>query len=193
VTLTKGFWMGVTPVTQAQWRAVLGSNPSYFKGDDRPVESVSWDDCQAFCRGLGRRTGKPVRLPMEAEWEYACRAGTATAYPGGDGEQALQGVGWYRANSGGQTQPVGRKAPNAFGLYDLHGNVWEWCADRPADEGHGQGESSGPADPRPGLGRVLRGGSWFNKAAFCRAACRYYGGPASRANGCGARVCLLTG
>jgi formylglycine-generating enzyme required for sulfatase activity len=134
--------MGVYPVMQAQWLAVMGSNPSYFKGTDRPVDSVSWENCVVFCERLGQR----FRLPTEAEWEYACRAGTSTAYYTGDGLDALKRAGWCSYDgtlgSGMETRPVGQFEPNAWGLYDMTGNVWEWCLDKRGDY------------------RVLRGGSW---------------------------------
>jgi formylglycine-generating enzyme required for sulfatase activity len=188
VKLTKGFYLGVTPVTQAQWQAVMGNNPSRFRGDDRPVEQVSWDDCQEFCAKLTQLTGKPVRLPTEAEWEYACRAGTTSDYYSGTGEEALKKVGWYHGNSKQQTQPVGKLAPNAWGLYDVHGNVWEWCQDW-----YGPYPSDNIEDyegPNSGDGRVLRGGSWGDDAEYCRAAfrCRY--APGTRNLYLGSRVCF---
>jgi formylglycine-generating enzyme required for sulfatase activity len=188
VTLSNGFYLGVHEVTQAQWRAVMPSNPSHFKGDDRPVENVSWDDCQEFCKRLGERTGKRFRLPTEAEWEYACRAGTTSEYHSGNGEEALQRVGWYRANSDQQTQAVGKLAANAWGLHDMHGNVWEWCADwygayPKNDQKDPQGCSNGDA-------RVLRGGSWGFEPRCCRAACRGGSAPGGRYSYIGCRVCL---
>jgi formylglycine-generating enzyme required for sulfatase activity/serine/threonine protein kinase len=190
VTLTKGFYLGVYPVTQAQWRAVMNDNPSQFKGDDRPVEQVSWDDCQTFCDNLRQFTGKPMRLPTEAQWEYACRAGTTTDYYTGNGEDALRKAGWYWGNSDNQTHPVGQKARNAWGLYDMHGNVLQWCQDW-----YGSYEGLGETDPlrmdkSTDNARVLRGGSWFNRAWFCRAADRSGHAPSGRGNYIGFRVAI---
>jgi formylglycine-generating enzyme required for sulfatase activity len=161
VEIAKAFYLGVYPVTQAQWQAVMGSNPSRFKGDSLPVETVSWHDCQAFCNCLSAKTGRVVRqppqkkytfrLPFESEWEYACRAGTTTAYYSGNGEAVLGLAGWYYGNSGGKTHPVGKLAANAWGLYDMHGNVWEWCADWYGGNYEGGGEASA-SPPFPGLG-----------------------------------------
>src|SRR3954463_1058768 len=122
VTLPRVFWLGISPVTQGQWQAVMGSNSSRFQGDRRPGENVFWDDCVAFCRRLGEK----FRLPTEAEWEYACRAGTMTAYYTGDGVEALKRAGWGSAEG---TRPVGQFEPNAWGIFDMHGNVLEWVAD----------------------------------------------------------------
>jgi formylglycine-generating enzyme required for sulfatase activity len=190
VTITKGFYMGVVPVTQAQWRWVMGSDnrPSYFADDDRPVESVNWDDCQAFCARMRELTGKPIRLPTEAEWEYACRAGTTTDYYTGNGDDALNRAGWYDANSEKQTKPVGRLAPNAFGLFDMHGNVWEWCLDWVGSYDDEQG--SDPAGPASGQLRVLRGGSWLDGTYGCRAAYRGRCAPSDRYSNFGSRVCF---
>jgi uncharacterized protein (TIGR02996 family) len=160
VTLTRGFWLGVTQVTQAHWVTVMGNNPSQFQGKDRPVELVSWDDCQAFCRKVGRKTRKPFRLPESVEWEYACRAGTATPFfvgqtlsmnsanYNGNVSYHVRQEGIYR----GQTTPVGDFPPNGWGLYDMHGNVWEWC--RTCYRGH----------------RILRGGAWVSGPELCRSA-----------------------
>jgi formylglycine-generating enzyme required for sulfatase activity len=160
VVISKPFYMGVTEVTQAQYEAVMGTNPSDFKGPTNPVEKVGWADAVEFCRKLSDKTGKTVRLPTEAEWEYACRAGTKTRFSFGDSEGTLGDYAWYMGNSGNKTQPVGRKKPNPWGLYDMHGNVMEWCADM-----YGNYSSEASTDPQaPGSGgrRVFRGGAWKN-------------------------------
>jgi uncharacterized protein (TIGR02996 family) len=191
VTLTQGFYLGIHPVTQAQWQAVMGSNPSRFKGDNRPVANVSWHDCLDFCRRLGEREGKRYRLPAEAEWEYACRAGTTSEYCSGDGLEALCRVGWYSEDgqhgSAEETQPVGEFQPNAWGLFDMHGNVWEWCLDgkrsytlEDAVDPRGPNETNDP--------RVLRGGSCHAVASRCRAAYRIPYAPGNRYDCCGCRV-----
>ncbi|MBQ7188204.1 MAG: formylglycine-generating enzyme family protein [Kiritimatiellae bacterium] len=180
VTLTRGFWLGETPVTQKQWKSVMGDNPSVFKGANLPVEEVSWNDCQEFIQKVNAALNCGARLPTEAEWEYACRAGTSGAY-GGTGE--LDEMGWYDKNSGDKTHPVGQKKPNAWGLYDMHGNVWEWCSDWYGD--YPSGSVTDPTGPSSGSSRVLRGGSWGCNARDCRSASRgrdypgfrdYYGG-----------------
>lgn len=193
VTLGKGFWMGVTPVTQAQWRSVMGYNPSQFKGDDRPVECVSWDDSMEFCRKLGDLTHKPIRLPTEDEWEYACRAGSVSEYCNGGGDEALKAVGWCEANSGGQTHPVGKLAPNAWGLHDVHGNVWEWCQEGTSMLMTGQQQQQ----QQQMQNRTLRGGTihnhWNHLRTSCRAAYRLT--ERGDARGCiyGLRVCFHLG
>ncbi len=199
------FYMGKYEVTQAQWQAIMGNNPAKFKDNlQNPVETVSWDDAQEFCKKLSQKTGKDFRLPSEAEWEYACRAGTTTRYYFGEDEKELGDYGWFGNNSGKQTldtdriwqevqqdgkkylevlnknecqtHPVGQKKPNAWGLYDMHGNVWEWCQD--SYEKYG-GESdlirkTGKAITKESdnRSRLLRGGSWVNRAGDCRSACR---------------------
>jgi formylglycine-generating enzyme required for sulfatase activity len=192
VTLTKGFYLGVTPVTQAQWEWVTGSGnrPSTFTGDDRPVDNVSWNDCQVFCESMRGVTGKPIRLPTEAEWEYACRAGTTTDYYCGTGVEALKKVGWYEGNSNGQTQPVGKKAPNEWGLLDLHGNVWEWCQDWFGAEYYRESDERDPQGPEHGDYRVCRGGSWQNDPGWCRATARGFADATGRHPTYGVRVCF---
>jgi len=172
VELTRGFWLGETPVTQSLWQAVMGSNPSGFQGGDRPVEQVSWEDCQQFMsRANGVQAGLAVRLPTEAEWEYACRAGTkGPTWLGKNSAAVLNRIAWYTENSGKQTQPVKRKESNPWGLYDMLGNVWEWCSDYSA--GYGQQRAVDPAGPATGTGRVRRGGSWGGDAGRARAAGR---------------------
>ena len=183
VTLTKGFWIGETEVTQAQWESVMGNNPSSFKGTDRPVEQVSWNDCQKFIRKVNVALKGGIRLPTEAEWEYACRAGTSGDY-GGTGN--LEEMGWYSKNSGETTHPVAQKKPNAWGLYDMHGNVWEWCADWHGD--YPSGEVTDPTGPRSGSYRVSRGGSWQVFFSDCRSAYRSGWGPDNRNNFIGFRI-----
>ncbi|MFO0926582.1 MAG: SUMF1/EgtB/PvdO family nonheme iron enzyme [Gemmataceae bacterium] len=167
VTLTQPFYLSVTPVTQAQWRAVTRRSPSYFKGAGRPVERVNFNDCQAFCDQLAARIGRPVRLPTEAEWEYACRAGTTTAYAGGNDPTAMDRLGWYGRTA---TEPVALKEPNPWGLYDLHGNVWEWTRD--AYGPYSADDQTDPCAAGEEHLRVARGGSYSNPAAVCRSACR---------------------
>ncbi|MBN1847182.1 MAG: SUMF1/EgtB/PvdO family nonheme iron enzyme, partial [Deltaproteobacteria bacterium] len=162
VTLTKGFYMQTTEVTQGQWKDVMGNNPSYFKncGDDCPLESISWNDAQEFINRLNRKEGaQKYRLPTEAEWEYACRAGSTTRFYFGDSESDLGEYAWYDGNSGGKTHPLAQKRPNAWGLYDMHGNVWEWCEDWYGETIH-PGSVTDPIGASGGSYRVLRGGSW---------------------------------
>jgi formylglycine-generating enzyme required for sulfatase activity len=191
VTLTKAFYMGKYEVTQTQYRAVVGENPSLFKGGRLPVELVSWNEAVAFCRKTSELTGRRVRLPTEAEWEYACRAGTTTAYNTGDGITTDQ-ANFYDSDNGGvyrkQTVDVGSFPPNAWGLYDMHGNVLEWCLDW-----YGDYDISKKIDPQgtaSGFFRVLRGGGWFNDAGFCRSAYRIRFAPVHRLIIFGFRVVL---
>ncbi len=178
VTLTKGYWLGKYEVTQRQWESVMGANPSSFKGRDRPVDQVSWNDCQRFIAKVDaearRQFGGGARLPTEAEWEYACRAGTTGPY-GGNGN--LDDMGWYGGNSGDTTHPVGQKLANAWGFHDMHGNVWEWCQDW---YGAYQGNENDPRGSASGVLRVLRGGCWPDVARGCRSASRDGFDPALR-------------
>ncbi len=183
------FYMKTTPVTQREWREVMGTNPSSFEGDDRPVEGVTWFDAVKYCNALSVREGStPVyrlngknvtanwntdgyRLPAEAEWEYAARGGNASKgylYAGGDN---VGEVAWYNVNSGGETRPVGGRAPNELGLYDMSGNVYEWCWDWKGS--YSSGSQSDPRGPASGLYRVIRGGSWRYSARYLRSAYRY--------------------
>ena len=166
VTLTKGFWLGKYEVTQRQWQSVMGENPSKFKGPDRPVERVSWNDCNAFIRRLNAVLGGVARFPTEAEWEYACRAGSADAV---SGSGFLMDMAWYDANSGNETHPVGKNLSNAWGFYDMHGNVLEWCYDWFGDI---DAKAIDPKGLTSGSFRVLRGGCWFFYARDCRSAYR---------------------
>jgi uncharacterized protein (TIGR02996 family) len=170
VTLTKGFWLGVHPVTQRQWRAVMGGNPSDFPGDEHPVEKVSWGACQEFCRKLEALTNEAFRLPTEAQWEYACRAGATTVYSTGDHAADLDRAAWYGKTSGGRPRPVGQKEPNAWGLYDMHGNVLEWCQD--GDREYGRAAVVDPVY-RQGNRLVVRGGGFRSTTRGCRCAFRY--------------------
>jgi formylglycine-generating enzyme required for sulfatase activity len=175
VWITKPFYLGKYEVTQEQWEAVTGDNPSYFKGSRRPVEMVSWKDCQQFLNKLNRQPGHRAgkfRLPTEAEWEYACRARTTTRFYFGDDERELGQYAWYDKNSRSQTHPVGGKIPNAWGLYDMHGNVIEWCADWYCDEYYTHSPTDNPLGPVKGENYVLRGGSWGFPSAYCRSASR---------------------
>jgi formylglycine-generating enzyme required for sulfatase activity len=177
VTLTQPFYMGKYDVTQEQYQQVVGTNPSNFKGKDNPVEQVSWDEAQTFCKKLTEQTKQTARLPTEAEWEYSCRAGTTTTYYSGDSEADLARVAWYSENSEETTYSVGQKEPNAFGLYDMHGNVWQWCQDRYADDYYGKSVAENPQGPAQGTDRVMRGGSWFGDPVYCRSASRLWHNP----------------
>jgi formylglycine-generating enzyme required for sulfatase activity len=194
VTLTKGYFIGIYPVTQAQWKAALmPPNPSHFIDPERPVEQVLFEESQKFCRQLTRNLkGRGlVRLPTEAEWEYACRAGTSTEFNTGDGEESLQKAGWYEANSGKETHPVGQLAPNAWGIYDMHGNVWEWCGGWYTE--YTIDDQTDPVGPDTGSDRVFRGGGWGDAAKFCRSTYRSWFDPAVRYDALGFRIVLIPG
>ncbi|GHU24948.1 hypothetical protein AGMMS50243_28630 [Betaproteobacteria bacterium] len=257
VSISQAFYLGKYPVTQEQWEAVMGSNPSQFKGRNNPVEEVSWDDVQTFIQRLNAKEGtKKYRLPTEAEWEYAARAGTKSAYSfgddaekpgdgaekagddakqlGGDAEQSgddaaqlrdgaeqlgdgaeqlkddaeqlkdgaeqlkddaeqLGAYAWYYDNSVRQTHPVGQKKPNPWGLYDMHGNVWEWVNDWYDKSYYSRSPSTDPAGPASGQRRVLRGGSWNLHAEHLRSANRGSGTPGLRYDGFGFRLACSTG
>jgi formylglycine-generating enzyme required for sulfatase activity len=194
VALTKPFCLGVHPVTQEQYERVMGKNPSYFKGSQNPVENVSWKEAVEFCRRLSelpeeKAAGRVYRLPTEAEWEYACRAGTTTDYSFGNDESDLGEYAWYDDNSGDTTHPVGRKKPNRWGLYDMHGNVWEWCEDWYV-ENLPKAAVTDPTGPASGSRRVNRGGGWYYLAYSCRSASRSRSTPAGRDRNYGFRVLL---
>ncbi|MHC5054020.1 MAG: protein kinase domain-containing protein [Planctomycetota bacterium] len=189
VVLTKGFYIGKYEVTQAQFKQMMGVDRSTFKGERNPVEEVSWDEADDFCKRVGERVGKTVRLPTEAEWEYAARAGTAGNYCFGNDEAELGQYGWYAVNSGKKTHPVGGKQPNAWGIHDMHGNVWEWIADWYDKNYYTKTPREDPAGPtRPTGRRVLRGGCMDNKASGCTATERSSSRPTSRDNDAGFRV-----
>lgn len=187
VTLS-GYYIGKTEVTQALWQAVMGSNPSYFEGDDLPVEQVSWDDCQEFIRKLNSLTGQNFRLPTEAEWEFACRGGNNSRGYKYSGSNYIDNVAWYDGNSGDKTHPVATKSPNELGIYDMSGNVWEWCADWYGD--YSSGRQTNPKGPYGGSNRVIRGGSWSYGARICRSSDRFYDYPALRDDYLGLRLAL---
>jgi formylglycine-generating enzyme required for sulfatase activity len=171
VTISQPFYLGKYPVTQAQWMTIMGTNPSRFPGEDHPVESISWDDVQVFIRMLNAREGGgKYRLPTEAEWEYAARAGATTAYCFGSDARLLDAYAWYAANARGTTHPVGQRQPNAWGLYDMHGNVWEWVQDWYGT--YPEAPARDPQGPATGSHRLRRGGGWHSDAHECGAAYR---------------------
>jgi formylglycine-generating enzyme required for sulfatase activity len=181
-----GFWIFDTPCTQALWEAVMRENTSRFKGPDHPAERVSWDDCQIFLERLNEQLeGLVLGLPSETQWEYACRAGTTTARYRDD----VGLIAWYGRNTGVGTHPVGQKIPNDWGLYDMLGNVWEWCADRWRDPT----ESDAPESGEASAGRVARGGSWSDVPRGVRAACRSYIEPTMRGLNLGFRCAEFRG
>jgi formylglycine-generating enzyme required for sulfatase activity len=191
VRISQPFYLGQYAVIQTQWQAVMESNPSRFTGDpNRPVETVSWDDVQEFIRRLhAREGGTAYRLPTEAEWEYAARASATTAYSFGNDPRQLNEYAWYSENAGGQTHPVGQRKLNAWGLYDMYGNVWEWAQDWYGP--YTAAAAVDPAGPSSGSDRVIRGGSWNNGASYCRSAYRYSAAPGSRDGALGFRLLRL--
>jgi formylglycine-generating enzyme required for sulfatase activity len=177
VNITHSFAIGKYEVTQSEWVAVMGSNPSEFKGRTNPVEKVSWNDVQRFISGLNAKTGKQYRLPTEAEWEYAARAGSQATYCFGDDKGQLGRYAWFDGNSGEKTHPVGQLQPNSFGLYDMHGNVYEWCSDWYGEKYYQSTPSDNPTGPSSGSHRVDRGGEWNDYPWRLRAANRFYNTP----------------
>ncbi|MDY3733019.1 MAG: SUMF1/EgtB/PvdO family nonheme iron enzyme [Alloprevotella sp.] len=187
VTLSD-YYIGQTEVTQELWQAVMGSNPSFSrtKGAKNPVNNVSWNDCQEFISKLNRLTGGCFRLPTEAEWEYAARGGNKSRGYKYSGSDDLGSVAWNEDNSGKEVHPVGSKSANELGLYDMSGNVWEWCSDRYGD--YPSSPQTNPTGPSSGSDRVGRGGSWVNSAAYCRVAYRNYGTPTGSGDALGLRL-----
>lgn len=200
VTISRAFWMGVHEVTQKQYEKVMGANPSWFQGNNvkadssnHPVETVSWDDTVQFCNRLSelpqeKKAERVYRLPTEAEWEYACRAGSMAAYCFGDDSELLANYAFFWELSEDQTHPVGQKMPNAWGLYDMHGNVWEWCSDWYGE--YPKRAVSDPTGPAKGSSRVCRGSCWDDIAAGCRSAYRGKTDPSNHDISIGFRVAL---
>ncbi len=189
VTLS-GYYIGKYEVTQKQWVEIMGSNPSYFKGDNLPVEQVSWTDVQEFIRRLNAKTGKNYRLPTEAEWEFAARGGNSSRGYKYSGSDSIDSVAWYDGNSGDKPHAVGTKSPNELGIYDMAGNVWEWCSDWYDSSYYSNSPSSNPRGPSSGAYRVLRGGCWNHIARSCRVSYRYNYSPGLRFNYIGFRLVL---
>ena len=175
-------------VTQALWQAVMGSNPSKFKGDNLPVEQVSWNDCQTFINRLNSYTGRNFRLPTEAEWEFAARGGNYSRRYKYSGSNYIGDVAWYTDNSGNRTHPVGTKQANELGLYDMSGNVWEWCSDRYGS--YSSYSQSNPTGATSGFGRVERGGNWCGLARYCCSSHRSYYAPGNSFDDLGLRLVL---
>ncbi|MDC0292966.1 formylglycine-generating enzyme family protein [Verrucomicrobia bacterium] len=196
VTITKPFWLGKTEVTQSQWEAVMGNNPSRFKGDDLPMTNINWHDAVDFCEKLNAikhdtlPDGYRYTLPTEAQWEYACRAGTTTRFCYGDDYNQLGQYAWNEDNSSDKTHPVGEKQPNDWGLHDMHGNVWEWCLDGYSDS-YLEGSVSDPQNFKISSFQVVRGGSWFSIARYCRSLSRSKNPPnRTRLGNLGFRIAL---
>ena len=180
--------IGETEVTQALWKAVMDNNPSWFEGDDLPVERVSWDDCQEFIKKLNTLTSKQFCLPTEAEWEYACRGGNKSKGYKYSGSNNMDDVAWYWANSSKKLHPVAIKHPNELGIYDMSGNVWEWCQDWYGD--YSSDSQTNPTGPESGSYRVIRGGSWNYDVRSCRSSNRFRNSPGFSGNGFGLRLVL---
>ena len=187
VTLSS-FSIGRYEVTQEEWQTVMGSNPSEFKGSRKPVEQVSWNDCKSFISKLNSITGKNFRLPTEAEWEFASRGGIKSQGYKYSGSNNLNSVAWYNDNSGNTTHDVGQKSPNELGIYDMSGNVWEWCQDWYDINYYSSSPQTNPTGPSSGSRRVVRGGSWNFIARSCRVSGRDGSSPGSRGGGLGFRL-----
>jgi formylglycine-generating enzyme required for sulfatase activity len=194
VTINEPFYLGKYEVTQEQWVKIMGENPSKFKARNNPVEEISWADTQIFINKLNEKEGTDkYRLPTEAEWEYAARAGTNTIYSFGDDPRQLEEYAWYKDNADGATHPVGQLRPNAWGLYDMHGNVWEWVQDWYQDNYYSSSPAADPPGPSSGSSLVLRGGSWNLGPWISRSANRYDLAPDYRQNHLGLRLAFSAG
>ena len=196
VRITQPFYLGAREVTQAQYQKVMGTNPSHFKDAQNPVENVCWGDAMRFCYKLSelpeeQAASRVYRLPTEAEWEYACRAGSTTTWAFGNEETGLGEYAWYGSNSQGHTHPVGEKKANMLGLYDMYGNVWEWCGDWYDPSYYLNSPPADPTGPMAGSIRVYRGGSWSYPAAGCRSAYRFWDRPGDRNLSLGFRVATV--
>ena len=187
--IVSSFYMSATEVTQAQWKSIMGNNPSNFKGNNLPVENVSWNDVKQFLKKLNQQTGGGYRLPTEAEWEYAARSGGVNEKYAGTSSN-LGDYAWYRDNSNSNTHPVAQKMPNGFGLYDMSGNVQEWCSDIYDKSYYKNSPAKDPKGAKSGSSCVLRGGSWFMNVAFCRLSNRNFNFPQSRYNDIGFRLAM---
>ena len=188
VTLS-GYYIGKCEVTQELWEAVMGGNPSEFIGAQKPVESVSWYDCQEFVSRLNSLTGRTFRLPTEAEWEYAARGGNKSRHYKYSGSDNIGNVAWHAGNSGSSTHAVGTKTANELGIYDMSGNVYEWCSDWYGD--YSAGTQTNPQGPSSGSIRVLRGGGWYFRAGSCRVSYRNYDDPGFSFSNGGLRLVLV--
>lgn len=186
------FFIGKYPITQGQWIRLMGSNPSYFEGETQPVENITWEDANVFCEKLSQIAKRRFRLPSEAEWEFACRAGSPGRYCFGNDYGLLSQYAWYNYNSQNRTHPVGSLEPNSFGLYDMHGNVWEWCQDWYSLEYYKRSPKLDPKGPSFGKYRVLRGGSWDLNTNNCRSAYRFHHSPEYHSSSIGFRVACDT-
>ena len=192
VRISRPFYLSKYEVTQEQWQAVMGNNPSEFKGKNNPVEQVSWEDAQEFIRRLNEKEGHGrYRLPTEAEWEYAARAGTTSVWSFGDDADQLGQYAWYLDNSAETTHPVGQKKPNAWGLYDMHGNVFEWVQDWYGENYYASSPSADPSGPSFGYSRVQRGGCWGCYPAGIRSTRRSSNPPGGRSSHVGFRLALF--
>ena len=202
VIISKAFRIGKYPVTQKQYQAIMGCNPSFFEGSNNPVESVSWEDAKKFCKILNSKykasipQGYEFALPTEAQWEYACRAGTTTALNNGSNLSSESGycknldeIAWYIYNTNQSTHPVGKKKPNKWGIYDFHGNVWEWCSDFYGD--YPSYTVTDPTGPNYGELRVFRGGCFRSYPGSCRSGYRFFLCPNDTSNDVGFRVALV--
>jgi formylglycine-generating enzyme required for sulfatase activity len=184
--LTQPFYLGRYEVTQQQYEQIMEVSFSRIHGRDLPVDQVTWDEAQEFCKKASEKAGLAVRLPTEAQWEHGCRAGTKTTYYTGDTKRDLDRAGWYYLNSESKPHPVGQKTPNVWGVYDMHGNVAEWCSDWYAD--YGAAGATDPQGPSTGRSRVLRGGSWYDDPVRSRSAVRNGAAPDGRNMYVGFRV-----